>query len=222
MRFKQKIAALLSVTVLLLGFAGCSEKTTSVTAFSIKGSERHIGSGATSFHTLSSLPETSVSASGFTAMSFEPSSAAVCVTELTKGNVWSVLPLFENGAASALDVVLRTSNGVYYLNSQDNSIAYGSYRYDITEKGGGFQRCRFVGRSNNNANANGGLVYANANNGSANSNTNIGSRLANNKNKNFNKIAPTENHHGMVNICERETQPSVKAAQCRKTETYHW
>ena len=135
MRFKQKIAALLSVTVLLLGFAGCSEKTTSVTAFSIKGSERHIGSGTTSFHTLSSLPETSVSASGFTAMSFEPSSAAVCVTELTKGNVWSVLPLFENGAASALDVVLRTSNGVYYLNSQDNSIAYGSYRYDITEKG---------------------------------------------------------------------------------------
>lgn len=67
-----------------------------------------------------------------------------------------------------------------------------SHTNDITEKGGGFQRCRFVGRSNNNANANGGLVYANANNGSANSNTNIGSRLANNKNKNFNKIAPTE------------------------------
>lgn len=88
-----------------------------------------------------------------------------------------------------------------------------SHTNDITEKGGGFQRCRFVGRSNNNANAN---------NGSANSNTNIGSRLANNKNKNFNKIVPTENHHGMVNICERETQPSVKAAQCRKTETYHW
>ena len=53
-----------------------------------------------------------------------------------------------------------------------------SHTNDITEKGGGFQRCRFVGRSNNNANANGGLVYANANNGSANSNTNIGSRLA--------------------------------------------
>lgn len=79
-----------------------------------------------------------------------------------------------------------------------------SHTNDITEKGGGFQRCRFVGRSNNNANANGG---------SANSNTNIGSRLANNKNKNFNKIAPTENHHGMVNICERETQPSVKASE---------
>lgn len=37
---------------------------------------------------------------------------------------------------------------------------------------------RCVGRSNNNANANGGLVYANTNNGSANSNTNNGVRLA--------------------------------------------
>ncbi len=38
-------------------------------------------------------------------------------------------------------------------------------------------RCRVVGRSSNNANANGGLVYSNANNVSTNSNTNNGSRL---------------------------------------------
>ena len=40
------------------------------------------------------------------------------------------------------------------------------------------ERCRFVGRSSGNANANGGLVYANADYGSAVSYTNIGSRLA--------------------------------------------
>ena len=37
-----------------------------------------------------------------------------------------------------------------------------------------------VYRSNNNANANGGVSYANANNDSSNANTNIGCRLANN------------------------------------------
>ena len=37
---------------------------------------------------------------------------------------------------------------------------------------------RVVGRANNNANANGGLVYANANNASSNSNSNNGARLA--------------------------------------------
>ena len=40
-------------------------------------------------------------------------------------------------------------------------------------------RRRCVGRANNNANANGGLVYANANNAASNSNTNNGARLAN-------------------------------------------
>lgn len=40
------------------------------------------------------------------------------------------------------------------------------------------ERCRFVGRSDNNAGAGGGLVFANADYGSAYSNTSIGSRLA--------------------------------------------
>lgn len=40
-------------------------------------------------------------------------------------------------------------------------------------------RCRVFGRSNNNGNANGGLVYSNTNNGASNSNSNNGARLAN-------------------------------------------
>ena len=39
-----------------------------------------------------------------------------------------------------------------------------------------------VNRSNNNANANGGVAYVNTNNTASNTNTNIGSRLANRKN----------------------------------------
>lgn len=40
------------------------------------------------------------------------------------------------------------------------------------------ERCRFVGRSYHNANANGGLVFASAGYGSAYSNADVGSRLA--------------------------------------------
>ena len=43
---------------------------------------------------------------------------------------------------------------------------------------GGSLLGRCVGRSSNNANANGGLVYANTSNGSSNSNTSNGVRLA--------------------------------------------
>ncbi len=135
MRIKQKIIALLTVAAVLLGTAGCFDKKSSLAFFSIKGSVENAGSVSSSFHSLSSVPEINIAASGFTAMSFEPSSAAVCISEFAEDCVWSVLPFFENGAASALDVVLRTPDGVYYLNSQDNSIAYGSYNYELTENG---------------------------------------------------------------------------------------
>lgn len=45
-----------------------------------------------------------------------------------------------------------------------------------------------VYRSNNNANANGGVSYANANNGSSNANSNIGVRLANHRTQFYNII----------------------------------
>lgn len=50
-----------------------------------------------------------------------------------------------------------------------------------TVEGAGAERfrCRVVGRSSNNANSNGGLVYLNANNVSSNSNSNNGTRLEN-------------------------------------------
>lgn len=50
----------------------------------------------------------------------------------------------------------------------------------MKNKGGFPKWARVVLRSDNNANANGGVSYANANNDSANVNANIGSRLANN------------------------------------------
>lgn len=135
MRFKQKITAILTLVAVLLCLNSCSEKAETALSFALKQDRQYVGTGAASFHTLTSLPETAVASSGFVSMSFEPSSAAVCITELTKGNVWSVLPLFENGGASAFDIVLRKSDGVYYLNSQDNSVAYGSYEYKTTENG---------------------------------------------------------------------------------------
>lgn len=52
--------------------------------------------------------------------------------------------------------------------------------YSEMKKGRFPKWARVVYRSNNNANADGGVSYANSNNDSANVNANIGSRLANN------------------------------------------
>lgn len=74
---------------------------------------------------------------------------------------------------------------------------------------------RVVGRSNNNANANGGLVYSNANNASSNSNANNGSRL-NLGNTSDEVSSPdvnrhTSNHHEMMDSRRRGTGASAKA-----------
>lgn len=74
---------------------------------------------------------------------------------------------------------------------------------------------RCVGRSNNNANANGGLVYSNANNASSNSNANNGSRL-NLGNTSDEIVSPgvnrhTAHHHGLVDSKRRGTGASAKA-----------
>lgn len=54
------------------------------------------------------------------------------------------------------------------------------HTFQKKQKYGGFsQGTRVVLRSSNNANANGGIVYANANNDASYANTNYGSRLAN-------------------------------------------
>ncbi len=80
------------------------------------------------------------------------------------------------------------------------------------DKADGLMR-RVVGRANNNANANGGLVYANANNASSNSNTNNGSRLANRQPQ---KIVSTAHLHAMEDSSGREAGASVTAMQIGK------
>ena len=67
-----------------------------------------------------------------------------------------------------------------------------------------------VGRANNNANPNGGCVYANANNDSANSNTNNGARLA------INLIGSMVYAYGIGDDNGRKVRASATASRDRK------
>ena len=66
-----------------------------------------------------------------------------------------------------------------------------------------------MGRSNNNANANGGVVFANTNNASSRSNTNIGSRLANRKELEdiTSKIVPTAYRYEIAEAASEKSEP---------------
>lgn len=83
------------------------------------------------------------------------------------------------------------------------------------KKGRGLQRCRVVGRSSNNANANGGIAYAYANNASSNANSNNAARLAN-RMKLKKNIASTAYRHVLPDSRVREVRASVTAATAGK------
>lgn len=78
-----------------------------------------------------------------------------------------------------------------------------------------------VYRSNNNANANGGVSYANANNDSANVNANIGSRLANNYNVLSQRNFGVQRWGRVLDVVPMGMSLSKSVSWSRKTEKYN-
>lgn len=82
--------------------------------------------------------------------------------------------------------------------------------------GGFLNEARVVYRSNNNANANGGVSYANSGNDTANANANIGSRLVNNE---FNEFLAYSNEERVLHRGANENEPQQKRNnKCGKLE----
>ncbi len=85
-------------------------------------------------------------ASGFVEMRIDPESNSFCIYETTKSKVWSALPLLNEVASgealtsNASTIALTVSDGadIYILNSQDNSVAYGTSTYKLLEDGAEF------------------------------------------------------------------------------------
>ena len=81
--------------------------------------------------------------SGLIELYVDPVSNSFCILETTQNQVWSALPFLENVAhgeslaSSASMVSLKVTGGtdIYYLNSQDNSLAYGKASCSPVENG---------------------------------------------------------------------------------------
>ncbi len=84
--------------------------------------------------------------SGFVELKIDPSSNSFCILETSRNKIWSALPLLSEVASgeamtSNASTVALTVNGgsdIYMLNSQDNSVAYGTATYNLLENGAEF------------------------------------------------------------------------------------
>ena len=120
------IAVLLALCCL---FASCSAVTTrSLTA----GAEIQAQNAGSSYHMLSGK-SASLIKTKFIELLFDEKTYAVSVKDHTGDCEWTSLPTDSNDAAYAFAATLYTKNGIYHLNTQDNSVAFGAASYEKTE-----------------------------------------------------------------------------------------
>ncbi len=74
-----------------------------------------------------------LSTSGFVELYFNKITSEIAVRELSENFIWRAMP--DGALSSMLDMQVVSNTGTYNLNSQDNSVAYSSWSYDIRENG---------------------------------------------------------------------------------------
>lgn len=147
--FKRALAAALSLCLLILTACSGEEETGIRTVKSVE-SRNTISADVqdSSVHyteSLDSFSETAA-ASGLIELRIDPAANSFCIFETTKSKTWSALPLLSGVAqgeelqtsASMVSITVSGGSDIYYLNSQDNSLAYGKASYSLIENGAEF------------------------------------------------------------------------------------
>lgn len=147
--FIRILSALLCLCVIIL--PGCSKKeengvnvkrhveTRNTVTMPDEDARVHYSESAQSF-------SEKAASSGFVELKIDPSSNSFCIFETSRNKIWSALPLLDEIASgealtsNASVVALTVSGGtdIYILNSQDNSVAYGTATYNLLENGAEF------------------------------------------------------------------------------------
>ncbi len=126
---KIRITALL-LTIILV-FSSCSSIGTS--SLSVKSTDvNEANSSGAMFHYTSDYSE-SIAETEYLTLCVDTDTLAVSVKDSTSDTEWTSLPFEKNESAYAFSVLLYTSKGIYRLDTQDNSVAFGGASYEIND-----------------------------------------------------------------------------------------
>lgn len=118
----------LLLIVICLAFTSCGASSTE---FSAGKPVETINAGA-SFHTFSGKTQT-VAKNAFIELCFDKNNHSIIVKDLQEEHVWHSLSEENGDSAYAFDLTLYTENGIYNLNTQDNSVAFNASKYEIKD-----------------------------------------------------------------------------------------
>ena len=125
---KNRFVIVVLLICLLLQLASSCAKPDIQTRWLVVGNEVR-GNAAISpeLHRTDASRLQEVTSSGDLKLLYDPVTAGVSVYDASADVYWHALPAFENRFSSVLSVTLVSSGGRYYLNSQDNAVAFGSF-----------------------------------------------------------------------------------------------
>ena len=74
-----------------------------------------------------------LASSGFIELYFNKETSEVAVKETTAGKMWYSMP--QGAGGSAVTMQVEANDGTHYFNSQDSSVAFSSWKYELIENG---------------------------------------------------------------------------------------
>ena len=131
MMHKKFLRIIALIIVVALCFSSCSSGSNVSSFFS---SNRDIKTGVSSvtLHSAAFKDYTFAAASGLVELYFDTRTTSVAVYDTSAQFVWSALPEYSCDESAIINLKLSNSDEIYYLNSQDNSVAYSSFSTEFT------------------------------------------------------------------------------------------
>ena len=127
----------LSVTliIILLLLSACAKIPAGVGSFPLSAEIRSTPTLDNSLHMSFKEDLEQIVSSGRFTLLYDKKSAGIAVYDAAAAEYWTALPLWVNSSGAVLTASLRSGSSRYYLNSQDNSVFYGSYETKNTKDG---------------------------------------------------------------------------------------
>lgn len=137
--FLKATALVLALVLLALGFTSCGKSKGAVSAKVGEITETKASFTKNEYHFSQLKNLVFVASSGLIELYFDSVNYSVAVRDTNNDKFWYALPeieeLSENCDCAVLSVRVSKDNKIYYLNSQDNSVAFGSASFRPTSSG---------------------------------------------------------------------------------------
>lgn len=135
----KSIALIMALCLALLSLASCKSAKGAVSSKVGELKENQAKYSILDYHVVSEESLVFVASSGLTELYFDSSTFSIVVKDTNTEKLWCALPIKAEGdedcLASVLSVKVSKGNQIYYLNSQDNSVAFDSATFKPVNNG---------------------------------------------------------------------------------------